>query len=288
MMRKLQPGPSLRSDPASAEPQSAGDGFRLEADSERSEESDAKVCEPGPSLRSGLASRRLRWLIEPTDEIASASSTLLNELVASPNARPSSNANVSPWRALKLGPMQYVYRLTQGDRQMFCKWFEPTSSWSRRRGWRPWPTAAAAHLRWKRLVESLDIRTAPVVAAGEVIAGPIAIRQPGSFVISSSPSHVSDLRSWASDDAIADETRVHLAQRLCRCATALHNAGVGRLDFRPVNLLVDPHAGDLILFDFDSFAPLPRLGRAKRIEADMKKVRRTERFLLTGDIATLT
>jgi hypothetical protein len=226
----------------------------------------------------------MRWIAEPNEDLRELAGPLLTFLSGCPGGWPGERRDDwFGWRCVKHGPQAFVFERADGDRNLYLKWLPRIILTKRRRGLAFWPTPAQQHADWTVRIRGLGVDVVELHGAGCLVRSPLDLRQPPSFVLTSSPVGARTLRDALLDDDLTDEQRERIGEIVAGIASKLHAARIRRVDLRPANLLIDADASHVLLFDFDSF----RYDRTRSAGAlarhrakDMEKVERTRRFLL--------
>jgi hypothetical protein len=223
----------------------------------------------------------IRWLRPPPSADDSLSALLHNLCDAAQSAPAASWSEVATH-----GPRR-VFRRVSGNHADYLKWFgEDGFSVRRRSGLSIWPTPARRHVEWMRTLQSLGVRIAPLIAAGELAPGR-TFRQPASFIVTRSPTSAATVEAAARTPALTMDQRTRLATEILAVAHRLHARGIARLDLRAANVLIYSPDEPPVLFDIDRLVRVGLLNRRARIEKDMVRVRATCELLLTGTATTI-
>jgi hypothetical protein len=223
----------------------------------------------------------IRWLRPPpsADDSLSALIQCLSDADRSVTA--------ASWSEIATHGPRRVFRRISGDHADHLKWFgEDGISIRRRSGLSIWPTAARRHIEWMRILESLGVRIAPLIAAGE-LAPTRPLRQPASFIVTRSPISATTIEDAARTPALTKHQRTRLAAEILILARRLHARGIARLDLRAANVLIYSPDEPPVLFDVDRLVRVGFLNRRARIEKDMMRVRATCDMLLSGTGTTI-
>jgi hypothetical protein len=212
---------------------------------------------------------------------------LIDVLAVAPGGWPKSqDQDWRGWRVVKFGPQAFVFARRDGESDLYLKWLPPYFTSSRRRGLAIWPTPAHQHVEWTRRSEAAGIQCAEVLGAGAMRRHALSIRQPPSFVVTSSRVGTQTLAHYLFDHNPDDSERERFAANVREIANALLRDGICRWDMRPPNLLREPGGKALRLFDFDSFCNRRSLApwrRARRLARDEEKTQWTIRMILNQE-----
>ena len=226
----------------------------------------------------------MRWIVQPTDDVREQMRPLLSHLASCAGGwPPAPRDDWYGWSCVKFGPQSFVFHKRLGAECYYMKWLPRIILTKRRRGFFFWPTPARQHARWTERSRELGIDVATLSAAAEMLRSILDPRMAPSFIITSSPDGWRTVRDRLLDDTLTDDQRKRIAEKVEDAATKLHSAKICRVDLRAANLLTDPDATRVQVFDFDSYRydpnPFPSAIRRHR-EKDLEKVRRTVRILL--------
>lgn len=165
----------------------------------------------------------------------------------------------------------------------FLKWFPaPERSAGKRLAAMIHGSAARRHIAWADRLTQLGVPVAPLVAAGEFPSTRLFARD--SFVVTLRPAGALTLDEAVVSWDLSVAQRTSLADRVTLLALHLHDAGIGRLDLGPDNLLLLSPDGPVAVFDIDRFVSLPAVFlRGKRIRKDLSRVGLSRALLLGLD-----
>ncbi len=224
-----------------------------------------------------LSDAPIRWLLAP-----SADGVL--ETLPAPIGDPSASAPpaASSWIAIPNPGPRRVFRRAASASADYLKFFpEDRFSFRRRSGLAIWPTPARRHLHWTRALESLGVRVAPLIAAGELKPSS-PFRQPASFIITRSPIGARTIDAALRDGTLTSDARIGRARELLALARRLHAHNIARIDLKAANLLIYSPEEPLVLFDIDRFVRPGPFARRARIAKDDERVRAACARLLEG------
>lgn len=222
----------------------------------------------------------IRWLLPPPAKGDPLDALLYSLRRTGRSVKPDSATDWNP--VVTDGPRR-VFRRISGDHADYLKWFgEDSFSIRRRSGLSIWPTPARRHLQWSKVLSSLGVRAAPLIAAGEFVRRKGLFRQTASFIVTRSPVRAATIEDAARALTLTNDQRVRLATEILSIANRLHARNIARLDLRAANVLIYSPAEPPVLFDIDRLLRVGILNRRARIAKDMDRIRITCTMLLSG------
>lgn len=233
-------------------------------------------------MRMPSADAHIHWLLAPPPDFPLED--LLDAIrTPSPHSAPTSGA----WAPIHAPGPRRIFRRAAAASADYLKFFpEDRFSFRRRSGLAIWPTPARRHLHWTRALESLGVRVAPLIAAGELKPSS-PFRQPASFIITRSPIGARTIDAALRDNALTSDARIARARELLSLARRLHAHNIARIDLKAANLLIYSPEEPLVLFDIDRFVRPGPFARRARIAKDDERVRAACARLLEGTGLTL-
>lgn len=227
----------------------------------------------------------IRWLVPPLNGIAPLEA-LLDAIRCL--ARTIGNDVPDGWTPVATSGSRRIFRHVGRGHTDYLKWFaEDGFSIRRRSGLSIWPTPARRHVDWSTTLLRMSLRTAPLVAAGELAEPKRFLGQPASFIVTRSPTDAMTIEEASRAGTLTKDQRIRLATEILSIAHRLHAHRIGRLDLRAGNVLIYSLDEPPVLFDVDRFVRLGVLGRRARIAKDMQRVRATCGLLLGGTGMTI-
>lgn len=231
----------------------------------------------------GAWARDVRWIVAPDEARAGLIRQVLPLLRAEADGRPETPPDGAPWTLHRRRAQRTVFHHAGSRSGVYCKFFNPRFSWRLSRLGTLLCSPAARTVHWFRALEAIGVPVAEVLAAGEFPDRRRFLAPAPSFIVTWSPAERRTLEDLLDSGALDARRSAEAAERLREIVGAIHDAGLGSIEAKPANVLLDTRSGEVVLFDVDRLGTLPLPHKRRRVvRRDLRTLEATCERLRAG------